>query len=272
MNTQAPSLAVAIRLGTRTLLEHLTPLAMTAAVVVFPMTIWEGALPTVSGPTSTATLTQVRALLLSLRPWLWPAVVDEVASFLMGAAVVWMLAEAMAGRATGPWDGYRAVLSRLGRLVSAGVAELLLMAFAAAILVGVPLATGAVAVLPVTALLLTIFALMFGVYLSLVTQVVMREDLGFVAALGRSVGIVSGAFWPVLALILVGAVVSALFSTLSSLPASGGVTFATRAVGELIAALVAVTAGLYPSALLTAFFVERTDGAGATGRPAAPGA
>lgn len=258
MNSPAPPLAAIIRLGTRTLLEHLTPLAMTAAVVVFPMTIWEGALPTVPGPASTATLAQVRALALSLRPWLWPALVDEVAGFLMGAAVVWMLAEAMAGRASEPWDGYRAVFSRAGRLVSAGLAELLILVVVGLVLIGLPLALGAIVLVPFTAVILAAFALVFGVYLSLVTQVVMRQDLGFLAALRQSARLVSGAFWPVFGLILVGAVVDALFTTLSALPASGGVTFATRAVSELISALVAVTAGLYPAALLTAFFVERT--------------
>ncbi len=262
MNSSAPSLAVVIRLATRTLLEHLTPVAMAAAVVVFPMTIWEGALPTLNAPSSTTTLAQVRALAAALRPWLWPAVVDGVASFLMGAAIVWMLAEAMAGRAAGPWDGYRAVFGRIGHLITAGLAEVGVMVVASAVLVGLPALLGATAILPVTAVALTVFALLFGVYLSLVTQVVMRQDLGFTAALRESARLVSGAFWPVLGLIVIGAVVSALFSTLSSLPASGGaMTFATRAVAELIAALVAVTAGLYPAALLTAFYVERTGGA-----------
>jgi hypothetical protein len=262
LNSSPPSLAAVIRLATRTLVAHLTPIAMAAAVVVFPMTIWEGALPTLQTPSSTATLAELRALVVAMRPWLWPAIVDGAASFLMGAAVVWMLTEAMSGRVAGPWDGYRAVFGRLGRLVTAALAELGVIVVASIVLVGLPVLVGATTVLPVTAIALAVFAILFGVYLSLVTQVVMRQGLGFTAALRQSTRLVSGAFWPVLGLIIIGAVVSALFSTLSSLPASGGtVTFATRAFAELISALVAVTAGLYPTALLTAFYMERTEGA-----------
>ncbi len=269
MNTPAPPLAAVIRAATRTLLDHLTPVAVTAALVVFPMTIWEGALPAVSTPSSATSVAQVEALLTSLRPWLIPAVVDSVASFLMGAAVVWILVEAMGGRSVEPWDGYRAVFGRIGRLISAGVAELLLMLVASAVLVGIPSALGAASLLPYGIVFLAIFGLLSGVYLSLVSQVVMRQALGFTAALRESVRLVSGAFWPVLGLIVIGAVVSALFSTLSSLPASGGVTFLTRAISELIAALVAVTAGIYPVALLTAFYVARTDGADGGSKPEA---
>ncbi|MCL6595493.1 MAG: hypothetical protein K6V73_04690 [Firmicutes bacterium] len=258
MTSASPPLSDVIRIATQTLVEHLTPLATAAAVVVFPMTLWEGALPPPSLPTTpTPTAADLARAARALSPWVLPAAVDAVASFLMGAAVVWMLAEAMAGRATGPWEGYRAVFGRLGKLVSAGLAQLLALAVVAVVLVLPGALLGAGALLPVVVPLLLALSLVLSVYFALVTQVVMREDLGFVAALRRSARLVSGAFWPTLALMLIGAVVTALFGTLSGLPAAGGVTFVTRALSELIAAAVSVTAGLYPAALLTALYRAR---------------
>lgn len=259
MNRSTPSFGAVVRLGTQTLVEHLTPLAMTAAIVVFPMTIWQGALPTPVVPSNTASLAQVAVVLKSLEPWIAPQLVDQLASFFMGAAVVWMLAEAMGGHATSPAEGYRAVLQHFGRLVSAGVAEILVLLATTVALTGLYMVLGNRLGLVVDGVLVVAV----GVYLSLVTQVVMRENQGFFAAVRQSARLVSGAFWPVLGLIIVGAVVTFLFSLLGAIPASGGVSFATRAVGELITAVVAVTVGLYPSALLTAFFVERTGAPGA---------
>lgn len=261
LSSQTPPLGAIVRAAIQTLADHITPVATAAAVVVFPMTIWEGALPSPSGgataTTTALTAAQLSHLVAGLRPWFLPAAVDAVATYLMTAAVVFILAEAMHGRSPGALDGYRAVLGRLGPLVSAGIAQLLVV-FAISVVFSLPLvALHAAAVV----FLLVVAMVCVGVYMSLVTQVVMREGIGFARAIRRSAQLVSGAFWPVLGLVLIGAVVSALFSTLSTLPLSVGDTFATRALSELIAALIAVTVGILPSALLTAFYEERSAAA-----------
>lgn len=258
MTRQSLPLGGIIRTAIQTLADHITPLATAAAVVVFPITIWEGALPAPVAPgTAKATAltpAQLGQLLTGLRPWLLPVAVDALASYLMTAALVWMFAEALAGRTPTAVDGYRAAFSRLGALLTAGLAQLLVIV-AATIVFSIP-----VAVLRGGPAALVLFAGLagIGVYLSLVTQAVMAEGVGFLAAVRRSATLVSGVFWPVLGLILVGAVVSALFGTLSALPTSAGITFATRAVSELISALVAVTAGLLPAALLTTLYATRS--------------
>jgi hypothetical protein len=272
LTNASPSLGAVIRTATQTLVEHVTPAATAAAVVVFPMTIWEGALPSPALPSSApASPAALARLLHALSPWLVPAAVDEVASFFMSAAVVWILAEAMAGRPTGPWQGYRAVFARVGKLVSAGVAQLVVLVLLGLVFTvpAVLLGAGSGAAGAVLFLVVVAVGVAAGVYLALVTQVVMREDVGFVRALARSARLVSGAFWPTLGLILIGAVVTALFSTLAGLPAAGGVSFATRALSELIAAVVSVTVGLYPAALLTALYVERAAQSPTEAEPAA---
>jgi len=254
LSSPAPSLSAVIGEATQALLQHITPLASAAALVVFPVTIWEGALPTLNvgtAGTARATASQARALLHS--PWIAAAAVDIVATYFMTAAIIWMVGEALAGREVSAADGYRRVWEHRRALVSAGVVQAVVAG-----VIGVIAGEGILTSSPAFLMAGGVFAVLVGGYMALTTQVVMREGTGFIAALTRSVHLVRGAFWSVIGLIVIGAVVTALFSTLSDLPSAGGTGGPlVRALSELIAALVAVTVGLFPAALLTAFYQAR---------------
>lgn len=241
----------------RVLAEHVTPVAVIAAVVVFPISIWEGALPTPALPTSVTvsglSAGQLAALSGTLLPWLWPLLTDFVTSFLMTAAAVYLLAEGIEGRPVGALPAYLAMFKRLPALVTSGLAEIIGVGIAGLILVVVlSLLNPVLAVLAVLAL-----GVWAAVDLGLTAQVVMREGLGGARAPLRSFDLMRGAFWPTLGALVVAALALVILSSLSTLPLSAGVTFFTRALAELISDLVTITVGMLPVTILTVVYEYR---------------
>lgn len=239
------------------LAEHVTPIAVLAAVVVFPISIWEGALPSPVLPASISvtglTAKQLAAMSGALLPWLWPLLTDFLASFLMTAAAAFLIAESIEGRPVGPFAAYGAMLHRLPSLITSGLAELIGVSIAGLILVFVlSLASPVLAVLAVFAL-----GVWAAVYLGLTAQVVMREGLGDVRAPLRSAALMRGAFWPTLGALVVAALALAILSSISTLPLSAGVTFFTRALAEVISDLITITVGMLPVTILTVVYEYR---------------
>jgi len=243
----------------RLLAEHVTPIAVLAAVVVFPISIWEGALPTPSLPQTAAGVTsltpaQITALMKAFAPWVWPLAVDVVASFLMTAAAAYLIAEAAEGRLVSPWAAYAAMVRRLPALVTSGLVEVVGVGIAALIVVfALTLVSPVLAVLAVVVL-----AVAAAVYLGLTVQVVMREGVGDVRAPLRSLVLMRGAFWPTLGALVVAGLAVGILSSLSTIPLSAGVTYLTRALAECISDLVTITVGMLPVTILTVLYEHQT--------------
>lgn len=243
---------VLLNAAIHTLAEHVTPIAILAAIVVFPISIWEGALPSITLPTTVTagglTASQLSALAVTLTPWAWPLLADILATFLMTAAAAFLICEALEGRAVSPFAAYAAMFHRLPALITSGLAELVGVAIGGLILVFVlSLLSPVLAVVAVFAL-----GLAAAVYLGLTAQIVMREGLGDIRAPIRSLELMrGGAFWPTLGTLVVAALALLLLSSFSSLPLSAGVTFFTRALAEVISDLITITVGMLPVTILT---------------------
>ncbi len=256
-NQQPLPFGVLLNAAFHVLAEHITPIAVLAAVVVFPISIWEGALPSPTFPTTLTmhalTPSQIRTLTAAFMPWAWPLLADLVASYLMTAAAAYLIAEAIEGRSASPFAAYAQVLRRLAPLVTSALAEIIGIGVAGLVVVGLlSLISPFLAVLAVF-----ILAIAAAVYLGLTVQVVMREGLGDVRAPIRSLQLMRGSFWPTLGTLAVAALALVILSSLSALPLSAGVSFFTRALAEVISDLITITVGMLPVTILTVVYEHK---------------